>query len=168
MLIELSRKNNFHLHYNVRSDDVATGSILLERVLTSNSDIPYCWPDSFFQYFVQICISIYWSVEPHHWKTMFFHHALSCIQPLHAGLLAPNIDQFVNVELILIQTTFRRLKLSSQTKIRQSSTKTCMQSSWQVYWPEKELVICVACKLSILICFAKTFLHWDSIRWALL
>ena len=49
--------------------DVTAVSILLEPVPLSRSYFPYRWPDSSFQYLVQIHIAIHWTIEPHHWKT---------------------------------------------------------------------------------------------------
>ena len=119
------------------SGDMTAGSILLEPVLLSRSYVPYRWPDSYFQYLVQIHIAIHWTIEPHHWKATPVdnaHHShyffTACFIAFNHFMLVPSIGHFANVEAILTLTIFRPSISLFQTKTLETSTKTHMQTSW--------------------------------------
>ena len=100
-----------------------------------------------------------------------FRHAPSCIQPLHVGVLMPSIGHFATVEVILTQTISRLSISLFQTTTLEPSSKTRMQTSWQVYWREKELRLYVIWKLSVLNLFAKLsmpFPYSGSLCWNIL
>lgn len=57
-------------------------------------------------------------------RALIFRCVLSCSKAFHYGLLVPNIDHFVNVEVILTQTIFCKSPLLIQFESLEMSTKS--------------------------------------------